>query len=73
VYPLPTALDSNISFNYIKIDDDAQKIYTIVFPWNMEKYKIQTLTHGYQECLALDNFQNVIPKLVQDIDGICYD
>jgi hypothetical protein len=31
-----------------------------------EKMKIQTLTHGYQDCLVGDVFQNVMSKLVQD-------
>jgi hypothetical protein len=30
------------------------------------KIQIQTLTHGYKDCLVSDVFQNVMFKLVQD-------
>jgi hypothetical protein len=32
------------------------------------KIQIQTLTHGYQDCLVPDVFQNVMSKLVQDME-----
>jgi hypothetical protein len=32
--------------------------------------KIQTLTHEYQDCLIPDVFQNVISKLVQDMQYV---
>jgi hypothetical protein len=35
-----------------------------------EKIQIQTLTHGYQDCLDPDVFQNVMPKLVQDMEYV---
>jgi hypothetical protein len=31
------------------------------------KIQVQTLTHGYQDCLVPDVFQNVMSKLVQDM------
>jgi hypothetical protein len=34
------------------------------------KIQIQTLTHGYQECLVPDIFQNVLSKLVQDMEYV---
>jgi hypothetical protein len=34
------------------------------------KLKIQTLTHGYQDCLVPDAFQNVLSKLVQDMEYV---
>jgi hypothetical protein len=34
------------------------------------KIKIQTLTHGYQDCLVPDVFQNVMSKLVQDTEYV---
>jgi hypothetical protein len=34
------------------------------------KIQIQTLTHGYQDCLNPDVFQNVMSKLVQDMEYI---
>jgi hypothetical protein len=36
----------------------------------MEHGKIQTLTHGYQDCLVPDVFQNVMSKLVQDMEYV---
>jgi hypothetical protein len=35
--------------------------------WNIQ---IQTLTHGYQDCLDPDVFQNVMSKLVQDMEYV---
>jgi hypothetical protein len=35
----------------------------------MGKIQIQTLTHGYQDCLVPDVFQNVMSKLVQDMEN----
>jgi hypothetical protein len=32
--------------------------------------QIQTLTHWYQDCLAPDLFQNVMSKLVQDMEYV---
>jgi hypothetical protein len=34
------------------------------------KIQIQTLTHGYQDCLHPDVFQNVMSKLVQDMEFV---
>jgi hypothetical protein len=35
----------------------------------MGKIQIQTLTHGYQDCLAPD-VQNIMSKLVQDMEYV---
>jgi hypothetical protein len=51
----------------IKLDADAQKNCTIIFRLYGKK-KIQTLTHGYLDCLVSDVFQNVMSKLVQDME-----
>jgi hypothetical protein len=34
------------------------------------KIQIQTLTHGYQDCLVPDVFQKVMSKLVQDMEYV---
>jgi hypothetical protein len=34
------------------------------------KIKIQTLTHGNQDCLVPDVFQNVMSELVQDMEYV---
>jgi hypothetical protein len=36
----------------------------------MGKIQIQTLTFGYQDCLVPDVFQNVMSKLVQDMEYV---
>jgi hypothetical protein len=36
----------------------------------MGKIQIQTLTHRYQDCLVPDVFQNVMSKLVQDMEYV---
>jgi hypothetical protein len=34
-----SSLDLNMGFYHIKLDTDSQKLFTIVFPWLMGKYK----------------------------------
>jgi hypothetical protein len=36
-FTFASALDLNMGYYHIKLDADAQKLYTIVFPWNMVK------------------------------------
>jgi hypothetical protein len=37
-------------------------------PMSYGKIQIQTINHGYQDCLVPDVFQNIMSKLVQDIE-----
>jgi hypothetical protein len=69
-FTFASALDLNMGYYHIKLDADAQKLCTIVFPWLNGKIQIQTLTHGYQYCLDPDVFQNVMSKLVQDMECV---
>jgi hypothetical protein len=39
-------------------------------PMAYGKIQIQTLTHGYQDCLDPDVFQNIMSKLVQDMEYV---
>jgi hypothetical protein len=39
-------------------------------PMAHAKIQIQTLTHGYQDCLVPDVFQNVMSKLVQGMEYV---
>jgi hypothetical protein len=39
-------------------------------PMARDEIQIQTLTHGYQDCQVPDLFQNVISKLVQDMEYV---
>jgi hypothetical protein len=63
-----------MGYYHIKLDDDAQKLFPIYHCIPMVhgeiKIQIQTLTHGYQDCLDPDVFQNVISKLVQDTEYV---
>jgi hypothetical protein len=45
-FAFASVLDLNMGYYHIKLDADAQKICTIVFPWNMGKYKYKRLPMG---------------------------
>jgi hypothetical protein len=38
-FTFATALDLNMGYYHIKLDADAQKLCTIIFPWGKYKYK----------------------------------
>jgi hypothetical protein len=61
-------LDLNMGYYHIKLDADAQKLCTIVFPWNAKKYKYKRLPMGIK--IAPDVFQNVMFKIVQDMEYV---
>jgi dihydroorotate dehydrogenase len=63
-FTFASALDLNMGYYHIKLDADAQNLYTIVFPWG--KYKYKRLPIGIK--IAPDVFQNVMSKLVQDME-----
>jgi hypothetical protein len=65
-FTFAAALDLNMSYYHIKLDADAQKLCTIVLPWG--KYKYKRLPMGIK--IAPDVFQNVMSKLVQDMEYI---
>jgi hypothetical protein len=52
--------DLNMGYYHIKLDADAQKLCTIVFP--LRKYKYKRLPMGIK--IAPDVFQNFMSKLV---------
>jgi hypothetical protein len=39
-------------------------------PMEHGKIKIHALTHGHQDCMVLDVFQNVMSKLVQGMEYV---
>jgi hypothetical protein len=45
-FTFASALDVNMGYYHIKLDADAQKLCTIVFPWNTGKYKYKRLPMG---------------------------
>jgi hypothetical protein len=42
-FTFASSLDINMGYYHIKLDSDAQKLCTIVFPWIMGKYKYKRL------------------------------
>jgi hypothetical protein len=52
-----SALDLNMGYYHIKLDADAQKLCTIVFPWNMGEYKYKRLPMGIKIAWFLMFFQ----------------
>jgi hypothetical protein len=69
-FTFASALDLNMGYYHIKLNDDAQKLCTIVFPWNMGKYKYKRLHMVIKFPLVPDILQNVISKLVQDMEYV---
>jgi hypothetical protein len=63
-----SALDLNMGYYHIKLDADTQNLCTIVFPWNMGKYKYKRLPMSIE--IAPDVFQNLTSKLVQDMEYV---
>jgi hypothetical protein len=61
-------LDLNMGYYHIKLDADAQKLCTIVFPWHMGNYKYKRLPMGIK--IVPDVFQNVMSMLVQDMEYV---
>jgi dihydroorotate dehydrogenase len=67
-FTFASALDLNMGYHHIKFDADAQKLCTIVFLWQMEEFKYKRLPMGIK--IAPDIFQNVMSKLVQDMEFV---
>ena len=61
-----TALDLNMGYYHIKLDPDAQKICTIVFPWG--KYQYLHLPMGIH--CAPDIFQEQMYKIMSGLNFI---
>jgi hypothetical protein len=71
-FTFASALDLNMGYYHIKLDADAnaQKLCTIVFPWNMRKYKYKRLPMGIKivsilmffktSCLSLSKIWNML-------------
>jgi hypothetical protein len=69
-FTFASASDLNMGYYNIKLDADAQKLCTIVFPWRMGKYKYKRLPMGIKIAWFPDVFQNVMSKLVQDMEYV---
>jgi hypothetical protein len=55
VFTFASVLDLNMVYYHIKLDSDAQKLCTIVFPCCMGKYKYKILPMGFK--IAPDVFK----------------
>jgi hypothetical protein len=67
-FTFASALDLNMGYYHIKLEADAQKLCTIVFPWHMGICKYKCLPMGIK--IAPDDFQNFMSKLVQDMEYV---
>jgi hypothetical protein len=65
-----SSLDLNMDYYHIKVDSDAQKLCTIVFPWHTGKYKYKRLPMGIKIALFPDIFQNIMSNLVQGMECV---
>jgi hypothetical protein len=67
-FAFASALDLNMGYYHIKLDADAQKLYTIVFPWTKYKYKrlpmgikiVWILMFFKTSCLSLSKIWNTL-------------
>jgi hypothetical protein len=69
-FTFASALNLKMGYYHIKLDVDAQKLCTIVFPWHMGKYKYKRLPMGIKIAWFPDVFQNVMSKLFQDMECV---
>jgi hypothetical protein len=71
-FTFASALDINMGYYHIKLDVDAQKVCTIVFPWHMGKYeyKYKRLPMGITLTHCPRCFSNIMSKLVQDMEYV---
>jgi hypothetical protein len=67
-FTFDSALGLNMGYYHIKLDTDAHKLCTILFQWHMGKYKYKCLPMDIK--IAPDIFQNVMSKLVQDMQYV---
>jgi hypothetical protein len=68
-FTFASALDLNMGYYHINLDADAQKLCTIVFPWQIGKYKNKCLPMGIKiawflmffktSCLSLSKIWNM--------------
>jgi Reverse transcriptase (RNA-dependent DNA polymerase) len=63
-----TALDFNMDYYHIKLDVDAQRLSTSVFPCG--KYKCKHLPMGINIATFPDVYQNFMSKFMQDLEYV---
>jgi hypothetical protein len=62
-FSFATALDLNMGYYIVRLDQDASKICTIIFPW--VKYSYKQLPMGIAGCL--DIFQGKLSELIESL------
>jgi hypothetical protein len=69
-----SALNLNMGYYHIKLDADCwcskAMYHCIPMAHGKIQIQIQTLTHGYQDFLVPDVFQNVMSKIIQDMEYV---
>jgi hypothetical protein len=60
------ALDLNMGYYIIRLDPNASRICTIIFPWG--KYSYKRLPMGIAGCP--DNFQSKMSELMEDLEYV---
>jgi hypothetical protein len=71
-FTFASALNLYMGYYHIKLDAGrwCSKAMNNLIHMAHGKIKIQTLNYGYQDCLVSDDFQNIMCKLVQDMEYI---
>ncbi len=65
-FTFATALDLNMGYYTIRLDSDASKICTIIFPWG--KYSYKQLLMGIAG--SQDIFQEMMSKLMESLEYV---
>jgi hypothetical protein len=65
-YSFSTALDLNMGYHTIRLDQDASKICTVIFPWG--KYSYKRLKMGIAG--SPDIFQGKMSELMESLDYV---
>jgi hypothetical protein len=62
-FTFTSELDLNMSYYHIKLDSDAQKLCTIIFPWHLGKYNYKRLPMGIKIARIVMYFKMSCPTL----------
>jgi hypothetical protein len=74
-FTFASVLNLNMGYYHIKLDADAQKLCTIVFPWQMGKYKYERLPMGIKIAWYLMFFKTsclILFKIWNMLRPTCY-
>jgi ssDNA-specific exonuclease RecJ len=68
-FTFASALELNMGYYHIKLDADAQKLYSCI-PIQHRQKRIKTITHLCQDCLIPDVFSNFMSKVFQGMEYV---